>query len=298
MKRKLIKIINKIIFHFLFWSVILAQRGTISVIITGLIRCLLYSFLSSSPLLTFLFSFLLCLILNLNGFIKCLGPNFGTLQSWQENRHILMLQKYLYYKPRSQPAQTLHTLSLLHCIIPWRGHLFQKQEFMHGLGRWEPCVYCLQSAMIWSLGPTLSILIIIVWKHSTALECSSVDTAQSHEMPYLSWAFTLRRRMAKVDKYLRSDHLQLQGAGGRVLIIRGGSQELSYQHKSGLHRFQRTLSDVIENQIKAIQPQINRINLLNWCLFLSSSQTESAKHRVITRWKVVKDNLAATLNNS
>lgn len=109
MKRKLIKIINKIIFHFLFWSVILAQRGTISVIITGLIRCLLYSFLSSSPLLTFLFSFLLCLILNLNGFIKCLGPNFGTLQSWQENRHILMLQKYLYYKPRSQPAQTLHT---------------------------------------------------------------------------------------------------------------------------------------------------------------------------------------------
>lgn len=109
MKRKLIKIINKIIFHFLFWSVILAQRGTISVIITGLIRCLLYSFLSSSSLLSFLFSFLLCLILNLNGFIKRLGPNFGTLQSWQENRHILMLQKHLYYKLRSQPAQTLHT---------------------------------------------------------------------------------------------------------------------------------------------------------------------------------------------
>lgn len=109
MKRKLIKIINKIIFHFLFWSVILAQRGTISVIITGLIRCLLYSFLSSSSLLSFLFSFLLCLILNLNGFIKRLGPNFGTLQSWQENRHILMLQKHLYYNLRSQPAQTLHT---------------------------------------------------------------------------------------------------------------------------------------------------------------------------------------------
>lgn len=109
MKRKLIKIINKIIFHFLFWSVILAQRGTISVIITGLIRCLLYSFLSSSSLLSFLFSFLLCLILNLNGFIKHVGPNFGTLQSWQENRHILMLQKHLYYKLRSQPAQTLHT---------------------------------------------------------------------------------------------------------------------------------------------------------------------------------------------
>lgn len=109
MKRKLIKIINKIIFHFLFWSVILAHRWTISVIITGLIRCLLYSFLSSSSLLSFLFSFLLCLILNLNGFIKCLGPNFGTLQSWQENRHILMLQKHLYYKPRSGPAQTLHT---------------------------------------------------------------------------------------------------------------------------------------------------------------------------------------------
>lgn len=109
MKRKLIKIINKIIFHFLFWSVILAHRGTISVIITGLIRCLLYSFLSSSSLLSFIFSFLLCLILNLNGFIKCLGPNFGTQQSWQENRHILMLQKHLYYKPRSWPAQTLHT---------------------------------------------------------------------------------------------------------------------------------------------------------------------------------------------
>lgn len=109
MKRKLIKIINKIIFHFLFWSVILAQRGTISVIITGLIRCLLYSFLSSSSLLSLLFSFLLCLILNLNGFIKCLGPNFGTLQSWQENRHIIMLQKHLYYKPRSRPAQTLQT---------------------------------------------------------------------------------------------------------------------------------------------------------------------------------------------
>lgn len=144
MKRKLIKIINKIIFHFLFWSVILAQRETISVIITGLIRCLLYSFLSSSSLLSFLFSFLLCLILNLNGFIKCLGPNFSTLQSWQENRHIIRLQKHLYYKPRSWPAQILHTsYPSFHSIIPWRGHLFQKQEFMHGLGRWEPCVHCL-----------------------------------------------------------------------------------------------------------------------------------------------------------
>lgn len=107
MKRKLIKIINKIIFHFLFWSVILAWRGTISVIITSLIRCLLYNFLSSFSLLPFLFSFLLFLIINLNDFIKYLGPDSGTLPSWQENRHILMLQKHLYYEPMPWPAQTL-----------------------------------------------------------------------------------------------------------------------------------------------------------------------------------------------
>lgn len=153
--------------------------------------------------------------------------------------------------------------------------------------------------MIWSSGPTLSILIILAWKYSTALECSSVDTPQPHETPYLSWAFSLRRRMAKVVKCLRSDHCHLWGAGGRVLIITGGSQELSYQLKSGLnHRFKRTLSDVIWNQIKAIESQINRRNLLNWSLFLSSSQPESAKHGVVTRWKVVKDNLAAVLNNN
>lgn len=120
-----------------------------------------------------------------------------------------------------------HFISLLHSIIPWRGHLFQKQEFMHGLGRWEPCVHCLWTVMIWSSGPTLSILIIIIWKHSPTLECSSVATPQPHETPYLGWAFSLRR-MAKVVKCLRSDPWPLQDTGGSVLIIKGASKELSY----------------------------------------------------------------------
>lgn len=44
--------------------------------------------------------------------------------------------------------------------------------------------------IFWSSGPTLSILIIIVWECSTVLECTSVDLLQPRETPCLGWAFS------------------------------------------------------------------------------------------------------------
>lgn len=186
MKRKLIKIINKIIFHFLFWSVILVRSRTISVIITGLIRCFLYSFVSSSSLLPFLFSFLLFLIINLNGFIKCLGPNSGTLHSWQENTHILSCKSIYIMSPcPGQPRPcTLHIPSLQHHSL--------KGSFVPGarVDVWVGALIDWDDDMFWSSGPTLSILIITVWEWSTVLECTSVDLLQPCETPCLGWAFS------------------------------------------------------------------------------------------------------------
>lgn len=238
MKRKLIKIINEIIFHFLFWSVILAQSGTISVIITGLIRCLLYSFLSSSSLPPFPFSFLLFLIISLNGFIKCLGPNSGTLQSWLENRHILMLQKLLYYEPMSWPVQTLHisypssTASLPEGVI----HSRSRSQRM---GWGSSSNACMAYKVWWSH-------LLIFWAHPfyphhhcmEVLHCSGMHlsgpTAATWDTALgLSWLcpLCLRSRMAKVDKYLRPDHCHLQGSSKKALNFRGCSQKLLFQVK-------------------------------------------------------------------
>lgn len=211
------------------------------------------------------------LIINLNSFIKCLGPNSGTLQIWHENR----LQNHRYCEPVSCPAQTLHTSH------PPPQHHSLKGSFVPG-SRGNARVGALKALCarltdcddhtFRSSGPTLSILIIIV---SSALEGTAATWGTILGLNFLC-CLSLRTRMAKVDKYLRSDDWYLQGAAGRAVTIRGGSQELSCQVKSGLHyRFWRTFSDIIGSQIKAIQPQINRRNLLNWCLFLPGSQQQN-----------------------
>lgn len=132
-------------------------------------------------------------------------------------------------------------------------------------------------------------------EHSTTLECTSVDLLQIRKTPLLGRAFSAS---------------SVWGAGqpsGQIpevwplLLARGWRKSSDHQKccpralmkvKSGLHhRFQRNISDIIGNQIKVIQSQINRRNLVNWCLFLP------IKHGVIIRWKAVKDNSAATWNN-
>lgn len=183
-----------------------------------------------------------------------------------------MLQNHQYYEPMSWPAQTLHTSYLS------PQHHSLKGSFVPGT-RGDAWVGALKALCPWlidcydhifgSSGPTLSILIIIV---SNALECAAAMWNTILGLNFLL-CLSLRSRMAKVDEHLRSDDRYLQGAGGRAATIRGGSQELSCQVKSGLHyRFWRTFSDIVGNQIKAIQPQINRRNLLKWCLFLPGSQ--------------------------
>lgn len=137
--------------------------------------------------------------------------------------------------------------------------------------------------------------------HHAGMHLSGPATATWDTMLGLSFLYplSLKSRIAKLDKYLRSDHWHLQEAGGRALTIRDGSQELSCQVKTGLHhRFQKTFSDIIGNWIMAIQSQMKRRNLLNWCLFLPGSQQQSIKHGVIITWKAVKDNSAATWNNN
>lgn len=81
--------------------------------------------------------------------------------------------------------------------IPPLQHHSLKGSFIPGAGvnAWVEALRAMRAWLIKcddhifsSSGPTLSILIIIAWKCSTALECTSVDPLQPHETQHLGWA--------------------------------------------------------------------------------------------------------------
>lgn len=171
-------------------------------------------FLSSSSLLPFLFSFLLLLIINLNGFIKCLGPNSGTLPSWQESRHVLVLQKHLHYEPTSWPAQTL----TLH--IPPLQHYSLKGSFIPRV-RADAYLGALKALCAWLWGcddhifrahPFYPHLHCMEAHHHPGMHLGGPIAAMWDTMLGMSFFchLSLRSRMAKMQKYLRGDHRRLQ----------------------------------------------------------------------------------------
>ena len=192
----------------------------------------------------------------------------------------------------SWPAQTLHT------SYPSSTASFPEGVIRSRSKNWwrlEPCVHGLYTVMTTSpglLGPSILSSSSLYgsappsWNAPQWTHCSHV---RHHTWLSFLCCLSLRGRMAKVDKYLKSDHWHLQGAGGRALTTRGGSQELSCQVKSGLHhRSHRTVSDVIGNWIKAIQSQINRRNLQNWHFYSARLTAKVYKvwndHKMESSW--------------